>query len=88
MFLNPNAGLQPKKTGKFPPNRWNSFATWKAEEGAQPAIGGVGKTEKIDEVKIEMECPKEIMQQVVEAIKRVHPYEKIVIDAVPVEQFT
>ena len=61
--------------------------TWYAEEGANPAIGGVGKTEKVNEVKIEMECLEEFMQKVVNAIKAVHPYEEVVIDVFPMERF-
>ena len=61
--------------------------TWYAEKGANPAIGKVGKTERVDEVKIEMECPKKLMQQIINAIKSVHPYEEVAIDVFPMERF-
>jgi len=41
----------------------------------------------VDEVKIEMECPDEVMQKVVDAIKKVHPYEEVVIDVFKMERF-
>jgi hypothetical protein len=55
---------------------------WKSEEGAHPTIGKVGEVSEIDEVKIEMECPMEQARVVVDAIKKVHPYESVVIDFV------
>lgn len=34
-----------------------------------------------------MECPKGKMQEVFEAIKKVHPYDKFTIDAVEINRF-
>ena len=34
-----------------------------------------------------MECPKEKMQAVLQAVKKVHPYEEVVIDVFPMERF-
>lgn len=59
---------------------------WKSEEGATPHIGKVGEVSEIDEVKVEMECSSEQASGVVEAIKRVHPYESVVIDFVEVKE--
>ena len=39
------------------------------------------------EVKIEMECPKEKMQEVINAVKKVHPYDKFTIDAMEIKRF-
>ena len=63
------------------------YGTWEADLDANPARGEVGKVEKVDEVKIEMECPDEVMQKVVGAIKKVHPYEEVVIDVFKMERF-
>ncbi len=63
------------------------YGTWFPLEGAAPTIGKVGELSKEDEVKIEMECSKEKMKAVFTAIKAVHPYEKIAIDAVSIERF-
>ena len=59
---------------------------WKSEDGANPHIGKVGEVSEIDEVKIEMECMDDQASGVVEAIKRVHPYESVVIDFVEIKE--
>lgn len=59
---------------------------WKSEEGAHPTIGKVGEVSEIDEVKIEMECQPEQANGVVEAIRKVHPYESVVIDFVELKE--
>lgn len=63
------------------------YGTWYPLPGAKPAIGKVGELCREGEVKIEMECPKEKMQDVFEAVKKVHPYEKFTIDAVEIKRF-
>lgn len=52
------------------------------EEGADPYIGKVGETSREDEVLIQMECSSDDAKDVQEAIKKVHPYEEVVIDFV------
>ncbi len=61
------------------------IGTWEADKDAHPHIGQEGKTENIKEVKIEMQCPKESVKDVVAAIKKVHPYEEVVIDVFKME---
>lgn len=56
---------------------------FKPEDGAHPAIGEAGKLEAVAEEKIEMICPREDVKQVVEAIKKVHPYEEVALDVYP-----
>src|SRR3989344_3726236 len=63
------------------------YGTWYPLPGAKPSIGKVGELSKEGEVKIEMECPKEKMQEVFEAVKKVHPYDKFTIDAVDITRF-
>ena len=63
------------------------YGTWLPLPGAKPTIGQVGNLSKEEEVKIEMECLKEKMLQVFEAIRKVHPYDKIAIDAVEITRF-
>lgn len=63
------------------------IGTWIADKDANPNIGEVGKIEKVEEVKIEMECPDEAIQNVVDAIRKVHPYEEVVIDVFKMERF-
>ena len=49
-------------------------------EGAHPAIGEVGSLEQVEEERIEVTCDSAVLQDVVAAIKHVHPYEEIVLD--------
>ena len=49
-------------------------------DGSNLAIGKLGKIEKVEEIKIEFLCEKDKVKKVVEAIKKVHPYEKVPID--------
>ena len=55
-------------------------------DGANPAIGEVGKIESIVEERIEITCERELLQDVVAAIKSVHPYEEVVIDVYSLEE--
>ncbi len=54
--------------------------------GAHPAIGEVGKLESVDEEKIEFLCNRNLANDVIEAIKKVHPYEEIALDIYPLEE--
>ena len=61
--------------------------TWIPLPGANPSIGTVGEFSSEEEARIEMECPKEKMPAVLAAIKSVHPYDKVAIDAVEFARF-
>ncbi|HEX8947242.1 MAG TPA: hypothetical protein VF829_03460 [Candidatus Paceibacterota bacterium] len=60
--------------GRFMPN-----------EGANPAIGEVGRSEQVEEERIEAPCEDILLDAVTEAIRRVHPYEEPVIDIFDVQ---
>lgn len=53
--------------------------------GAQskPAIGMVGKTESVDEVRIETILPQDRLETALAAVRLVHPYETMAWDAYP-----
>lgn len=53
---------------------------FKPEEGAHPTIGEVGKLEAVEEERIEVVCERKILTSVIEAIKKVHPYEEVALD--------
>ena len=58
-----------------------SFSTkgvgrFKPMDGANPTIGEVGTLEEVQEEKIETVCSEEKLQDVLKAIKDVHPYEE------------
>jgi hypothetical protein len=61
-------------TGRFRP-----------EKGADPTIGEVGKLEEVEEERIETVCSEESLNDVLRAIKEVHPYEEPATDVYPIE---
>lgn len=52
-------------------------------EGAHPTIGEIGKLEEIVEDRIEISCTSDGVEEIITAIKAVHPYEEPVIDVYP-----
>lgn len=71
--------------GKLGNYSFCSFSTkgigrFKPEEGAHPAIGEVGKLEEVEEERIEVTCDSDVVDAVMSAIKKVHPYEEIAMD--------
>ncbi len=65
-----------KGTGRFRPL-----------EGANPAIGEVGKLEEVAEDRIETVCEADKLAAVLKAIKDAHPYEEPATDVYPIEVF-
>ncbi len=53
---------------------------FKPHEGANPAIGSVGVSETVEEERVEVTVSEADLQKVIDAIKRVHPYEEIALD--------
>lgn len=51
--------------------------------GANPAIGVIGKLEEVKEEVVETICPKNLVEIVIKAVKKVHPYEEPAIDIMP-----
>lgn len=62
-----------KGTGRFMPT-----------EGAHPHIGQKGVLEEVVEERIEAVCAVDILEHVLEEIKKAHPYEETVIDIIPI----
>ena len=61
-----------KGTGRFIPR-----------QGADPAIGEIGKLEEVAEERIETICKRSDVAKVIAAVKAVHPYEEVAIDVFP-----
>jgi len=59
---------------------------FKPEEGAHPAVGKIGKLESVREERIEAVCERKILQDVITAIKKAHPYEEVALDIYPLEE--
>jgi hypothetical protein len=56
---------------------------FKPEDGANPAIGEVGKPEEVIEERIEITCQEDKVDNVIATIRKVHPYEEPAIDVYP-----
>jgi hypothetical protein len=63
----------------------NVTGRFKPEEGATPHIGEIMQLDSVEEERIEVVLPREILKTVVEAIKAVHPYEEVSIDVYALE---
>ena len=59
---------------------------FKPSDNADPHIGEAGKLEEVNEERIEVACEKSQARDIIDVIKRVHPYEEIVIDIYPMLQ--
>lgn len=53
---------------------------FKPNEKANPHIGEANKLEEVEEERIEVICKKEDAKKVINAIKKVHPYEEVALD--------
>jgi hypothetical protein len=62
-----------KGIGRFMPNK-----------GSNPYLGKVDVLEEVLEERIETVCNRSLLEDVLEAIKKAHPYEEMVIDIYPV----
>ncbi|MDP3955135.1 MAG: hypothetical protein Q8Q15_02100 [bacterium] len=56
---------------------------YKPLEGANPKIGKVGKFEEVQEERIECVCERSKAKEVIEAMRKVHPYEEVAFDIYP-----
>jgi len=56
---------------------------FKPNEKANPHIGKANKLEEVEEEKIEVICPRNAAKKVINAIKKVHPYEEVALDIYP-----
>lgn len=54
-------------------------------EKSNPTIGKAGQYEEVEEERIEVIVPREILEKVIRAVKKVHPYEEVAFDIYPIE---
>jgi len=69
-----------------------SFSTrgigrFRGNENSNPALGKAMNYESIEEEKIEVVVPRIILKDVIEAVKKVHPYEEMAFDIYPLEVY-
>jgi dinuclear metal center YbgI/SA1388 family protein len=60
--------------------RVEGTGTFKAAKGAKPFVGGIGRLEKVEEVRLEMVLPRWRVNEVVSAMRSAHPYEEVAYD--------
>ena len=56
---------------------------WRPLEGTHPYLGTPGQVSQEAELKVEVTCRTEEVDQIIAAVKAVHPYEEPVINAIP-----
>lgn len=56
-------------------------------EGSHPTIGEIYHIERVQEYKVEMVCAEECIQDVIAAMRSVHPYEEPAYQVIVVENF-
>lgn len=59
--------------------------TFKPEKGTNPFIGHQGETEFVEETRIETVIENELLTEVIEAVKKSHPYEEVAYDIYPLD---
>ena len=67
-----NCSIASKVVGTFRPN-----------DAAKPFIGASNELERVEEVQVEVGAKIEDVKKVIAAIKKVHPYEEVAINIVP-----
>src|SRR3990167_7724546 len=75
------------KIGNYDFCSFSSHGTgrFRGNERTNPAIGKAGKYETVEEERIEVTVPREILKEVIEKVKNVHPYEEVALDVYPLE---
>lgn len=71
--------------GKYSECSYNveGLGTFKAGEGAEPYVGEIGKRHSENETRIEVIFPSYLQEQIVQSLKKAHPYEEVAFDIYP-----
>lgn len=60
---------------------------WRPLEGANPTSGLIGQVHQANEFKVEVNCSTDLLPQVLQSIRQIHPYEEPVINIIPLLSF-
>jgi len=58
---------------------------FRGNEKSNPSIGKAGEHEEVEEERIEVVVPQKILEEVIEKMKAVHPYEEVAFDVYSLE---
>lgn len=78
--------------GRYENYEYCSFETlgsgqFKPIKDATPHIGELDVIEIVQEYKVEMICPKELIHVAIKALKEAHPYEEVAYEVFKMEEF-
>jgi len=73
------------RIGNYERCSWYSegVGTFRALPGADPALGEVGREERVAEHRLETVFPEELQLEILAALRRAHPYEEPAFDVYP-----
>lgn len=60
------------------------FGRFRPQKGSHPSIGQEGVLEVVEEERVELLCEPERLEEVIDAIRKAHPYEEPYIYTLPV----
>jgi len=60
---------------------------FRPKEGSSPFLGEKGVLEKTTEYKVEMICKDQVIKEVIDALKKSHPYEEVAYSVIKLEEF-
>ncbi len=63
--------------------RLDGYGTFLGSDASNPAVGKAGQYERVEEIRLEMVCPKQKIPQVCDALAAAHPYEEPAYDIYP-----
>lgn len=58
---------------------------FRGNEKSNPTVGEANNYEVVEEERIEVVVPREILKKVIKQVKLVHPYEEVAFDIYPLE---
>ena len=61
----------------------SGIGRFKGNNHSNPTIGGAGNYESVEEERIEVTVPSEIIREVIAEVKSRHPYEEVAYDVYP-----
>lgn len=59
------------------------IGTWRPLDGTKPYSGAIGQVSEEPEIKAEVTCRIDDVDEIIDAVKKIHPYEEPVINAIP-----